>query len=82
MNTIVRRQSDGKLIGYNTDCEGAISAIEDGLKGEIGSINSGSSSPLAGRTFVLVGTGGAGRALAFGAKQRDAHVIIANCNYE
>ena len=35
MNTIVRRQSDGKLIGYNTDCEGAISAIEDGLKGRV-----------------------------------------------
>jgi len=82
VNTIVRRQSDGKLIGYNTDCEGAISAIEDGLKGETGSINSGSSSPLAGRTFVLVGAGGAGRALAFGAKQRGAHVIIANRNYE
>lgn len=82
VNTIVRRKSDGKLIGYNTDCEGAISAIEDGLKGETGSTNSGSSSPLAGRTFVLVGAGGAGRALAFGAKQRGAKVIIANRNYE
>lgn len=32
-NTIIRRPSDGKLIGYNTDCEGAISAIEDAIKG-------------------------------------------------
>ncbi|KAI3856124.1 hypothetical protein MKW98_016157, partial [Papaver atlanticum] len=33
VNTIVRRPSDGKLIGYNTDYIGAISAIEDGLRG-------------------------------------------------
>jgi shikimate 5-dehydrogenase len=33
VNTIVRRPSDGKLIGYNTDCEASITAIEDALKG-------------------------------------------------
>lgn len=33
VNTIVKRPSDGKLIGYNTDYVGAISAIEDGLRG-------------------------------------------------
>lgn len=38
-------------------------------------------SPLAGKTFVLVGAGGAGRALAFGAKSRGAQVIIFNRNY-
>ena len=32
MNTILRRKSDGKLLGYNTDCIGSISAIEDGLR--------------------------------------------------
>ncbi|EOY06378.1 Dehydroquinate dehydratase / shikimate dehydrogenas, putative isoform 4 [Theobroma cacao] len=31
VNCIIRRQSDGKLFGYNTDYVGAISAIEDGL---------------------------------------------------
>ncbi|KAH9329304.1 hypothetical protein KI387_001412 [Taxus chinensis] len=82
VNTIIRRKSDGKLIGYNTDCEGAISAIEDGLKGETGYKSSGSSSPLAEKLFVLVGAGGAGRALAFGAKQRGARVVITNRNYE
>ena len=35
-------------------------------------------SPLAGRRVVVVGAGGAGRALAFGAAARGAHVIIAN----
>lgn len=33
VNTIIRRSSDGKLVGYNTDCEASITAIEDALKG-------------------------------------------------
>jgi len=33
VNCIKRRQKDGKLFGYNTDYVGAISAIEDGLRG-------------------------------------------------
>ena len=33
VNCIIRSQSDGKLFGYNTDYVGAISAIEDGLRG-------------------------------------------------
>lgn len=33
VNTIVRRPTDGKLVGYNTDCEACITAIEDGLRG-------------------------------------------------
>ncbi|XXG79323.1 hypothetical protein AAC387_Pa09g0422 [Persea americana] len=80
VNTIVRRPSDGKLIGYNTDCEAAITAIEDAMRGP----NEGEShtSPLAGKLFVLVGAGGAGRALAFGAKSRGARIVIFNGNYE
>lgn len=33
VNTIIRRPGDGKLVGYNTDCEAAITAIEDALIG-------------------------------------------------
>ncbi|XP_042990807.1 bifunctional 3-dehydroquinate dehydratase/shikimate dehydrogenase, chloroplastic-like isoform X2 [Carya illinoinensis] len=33
VNCIIRRSTDGKLIGHNTDYVGAISAIEDGLRG-------------------------------------------------
>lgn len=83
VNTIVRRPTDGKLVGYNTDCDASISAIEDALterrithKGVL------EASPLSGKTFVLIGAGGAGRALAFGAKSRGARVIIFNRNYE
>lgn len=33
VNTIIRRPFDGKLIGYNTDCEACVTAIEDALRG-------------------------------------------------
>lgn len=33
VNTIIRRPTDGKLVGFNTDCEASITAIEDALKG-------------------------------------------------
>ncbi|XP_022758114.1 bifunctional 3-dehydroquinate dehydratase/shikimate dehydrogenase, chloroplastic-like [Durio zibethinus] len=84
VNTIVRRPMDGKLIGYNTDCEASISAIEDALRGRQVSKNGvpHSASPIAGRTFVLIGAGGAGRALAFGAKLKGARIVIFNRNYK
>ncbi|KAL1313067.1 hypothetical protein HN51_039640 [Arachis hypogaea] len=83
VNTIVRRPIDGKLVGYNTDCEGAITAIEDALI-EHGCNDGGAclSSPLAGRLFVLVGAGGAGRALAFGAKSRGARIVIFDIDFD
>ncbi|XP_061342553.1 bifunctional 3-dehydroquinate dehydratase/shikimate dehydrogenase, chloroplastic-like [Gastrolobium bilobum] len=83
VNTIIRRPNDGKLIGYNTDCEASITAIEDALRGRK-HVNGEAShtSPIAGKVFVLVGAGGAGRALAYGAKSRGARVVIFNRNYE
>ncbi|KAG8648208.1 bifunctional 3-dehydroquinate dehydratase/shikimate dehydrogenase, chloroplastic [Manihot esculenta] len=83
VNTIIRRPGDGKLIGYNTDCEASITAVEDALK-EQGHINCRESlgCSLTGRQFVVVGAGGAGRALAFGAKSRGARIIIFDINFE
>ncbi|XP_015575689.2 bifunctional 3-dehydroquinate dehydratase/shikimate dehydrogenase, chloroplastic isoform X2 [Ricinus communis] len=83
VNTIVRRPTDGKLVGYNTDCEASITAIEDALR-ERRPTNRGAldTSPLAGKTFVLIGAGGAGRALAFGASSRGARVVVFNRNFE
>ncbi|KAK1267185.1 hypothetical protein QJS04_geneDACA009151 [Acorus gramineus] len=79
VNTIIRRPSDGKLIGYNTDYVGAISAIEDGIKvSSHNAVKDGTGSPLAGKLFVVIGAGGAGKALAYGAKQKGAKVVIAN----
>ncbi|XP_011627391.1 bifunctional 3-dehydroquinate dehydratase/shikimate dehydrogenase, chloroplastic isoform X2 [Amborella trichopoda] len=81
VNTIVRRKSDGKLVGYNTDYQGAISAIEDGMRGSYGATDK-IGSPLAGKLFVVIGAGGAGKALAFGAKGKGARIVIANRSYD
>ncbi|PIA44593.1 hypothetical protein AQUCO_01700294v1 [Aquilegia coerulea] len=83
VNTIIRRPKDGKLVGYNTDCEASITAIEDALK-QSGCTNEEASltSPLEGKQFVLAGAGGAGRALAFGARSRGARIVIFDIDYE
>uniref|UniRef100_A0A2N9EJV3 shikimate dehydrogenase (NADP(+)) n=1 Tax=Fagus sylvatica TaxID=28930 RepID=A0A2N9EJV3_FAGSY len=81
VNCIVRRSTDGKIFGYNTDYVGAISAIEDGLRGSK-NISYAADSPLAGKLFVVIGAGGAGKALAYGAKEKGARVVIANRTYE
>ncbi|XP_059289085.1 bifunctional 3-dehydroquinate dehydratase/shikimate dehydrogenase, chloroplastic-like isoform X1 [Lycium ferocissimum] len=96
VNTIIRRPCDGKLIGYNTDCEASITAIEDALKGTtdnssdcftylLNGRGNGAAflpSPLARKSFVLVGAGGAGRALAFGAKSRGARIVIFDIDFD
>src|SRR4030042_2125113 len=63
VNTIVNR--GGKLIGYNTDCEGALGALEEKMN-------------LRGKKVVLLGAGGAARAIGFGLKGRDCQLIISN----
>ena len=78
VNTLVRQPDGTSLKGYNTDWSAAIAAIEGGLDAGAPSSTDASSSPLAGKTVVVVGAGGAGRALAFGAAVKGAHVVIAN----
>jgi 3-dehydroquinate dehydratase / shikimate dehydrogenase len=105
INTVIRRL-DGKLVGYNTDYIGAISAIEDGIGGPydlicslvtiilsaMGNISyilyvtgpgskDAATSPLAGRLIVVVGAGGAAKAIAYGAKEKGARVVVANRTY-
>ncbi|OMO55299.1 Dehydroquinase class I [Corchorus olitorius] len=79
INSMIRRLTDGKLIGYNVDHLGAIAAIEEGLRASNGAA---SGSPLAGRIFVVIGAGGAGKALAYGAYERGARVVVANRTYD
>ncbi|GMH08358.1 hypothetical protein Nepgr_010198 [Nepenthes gracilis] len=81
VNCLIRRPSDRKLIGYNTDYVGAITAIENGLRGTDIS-DGGAGSLLAGKLFIVIGAGGAGKALAYGAKVKGARVVIANRTYE
>ncbi|XP_022844776.1 bifunctional 3-dehydroquinate dehydratase/shikimate dehydrogenase, chloroplastic-like isoform X2 [Olea europaea var. sylvestris] len=82
-NTIVRSPTDGKLVGYNTDCEACITAIEDAFRERrVANGQVSNASPLAGKLFVLVGAGGAGRAIAFGARSRGARLVIFNRSFE
>ncbi|WP_296659122.1 shikimate dehydrogenase [Paraburkholderia sp.] len=63
VNTIDNR--DGYLTGYNTDCAGAVRALEE-------------MTPLAGQRIALLGAGGAARAIAWGAKRAGATVTVFN----
>ncbi len=63
VNTI--NQVDGKLTGYNTDCVGAVRALEEGIA-------------LQGKRLALLGAGGAARAIAYGAREAGATVTVFN----
>lgn len=64
VNTI--KNEKGRLIGYNTDGAGAVRALER----EVGK--------LAGRRVLLLGAGGAARAIAFSLVKKGAELTIAN----
>jgi shikimate dehydrogenase len=63
VNTIVNR--GGKLIGHNTDHFGALKALEEKVN-------------LSGKKVILLGAGGAARAIAYGLKERECEVTIFN----
>jgi 3-dehydroquinate dehydratase/shikimate dehydrogenase len=63
INSVVLEQE--KLIGFNTDGIGAIQAVTDRVD-------------IAGQTVVILGAGGAARAIAYAALQQKADVIILN----
>ncbi|KAG5559983.1 hypothetical protein RHGRI_003313 [Rhododendron griersonianum] len=54
--------------------------VDEGSCGS-GHANGTIGSPLAGKLFVVIGAGGAGKALAYGAKEKGARVVIANRTY-
>jgi 3-dehydroquinate dehydratase/shikimate dehydrogenase len=61
-NTVLRTPRG--LKGFNTDAAGALEAIEDVVT-------------VKGKTMLVIGTGGAARAIAFEGKRRGARVIVA-----
>jgi shikimate dehydrogenase len=67
VNTIVNRS--GKLIGYNTDCNGALEALEE-------------RTDLRGKRVVLLGAGGAARGIGFGLRERECPLIVVNRSKE
>lgn len=64
VNTVKNQQ--GKLIGFNTDGDGALRALE----GKIGKIR--------GKRVLLLGAGGAARAIAFSIARAGAELTVAN----
>ncbi|KAJ8760750.1 hypothetical protein K2173_017897 [Erythroxylum novogranatense] len=79
INCMIRRPTDGKILGYNFDYLGAIAAIEEALRASNGGPTLGS--PLAGKLFVVIGAGGAGKALAYGGYEKGARVVVVNRTY-
>ena len=67
VNTIVNR--GGKLIGHNTDHFGALRALEEKVN-------------LNRKKVILLGAGGAARAIAYGLKERECEVTIFNRSLE
>ena len=63
VNTLLNE--GGKLIGYNTDWRGALEALEEMVN-------------LKGKRVVLLGAGGAARAIGFALRTRDCGVIVSN----
>ena len=56
---------DGTLTGYNTDCIGAVRALQE-------------VTDLSGRRIALLGAGGASRAIAWGARNAGARITVFN----
>jgi shikimate dehydrogenase len=63
VNTIVN--VNGHLVGYNTDALGALKALEEKIQ-------------LSGKTCILVGAGGAARAIGFILKQKGVKLKVVN----
>jgi 3-dehydroquinate dehydratase/shikimate dehydrogenase len=69
-NTIVL---DGQQrAGYNTDYRAAMDSLEAAVA------DSGEAEPLKGKTALVLGAGGVGRAIAFGLIRRGIHVVLAD----
>lgn len=67
VNTIV--WEDEQYVGYNFDGIGALEAIEAKRR-------------VKGKLFIVVGAGGAAKAIAYEAKQRGATVVVVNRTYD
>ena len=77
VNTIVNK--DGRLVGFNTDCEAAIKVLE-GV--DLVSTKSLGETYLKEKKVTIIGAGGVARAIAFGLKERQAQITIINRNHE
>jgi shikimate dehydrogenase len=63
VNTVINYE--GRLKGYNSDCLGAVTALEEITN-------------LAGKRVAIIGAGGAARAIGFGVKSRGSRLTLIN----
>lgn len=61
INTVVKKGSD--WVGYNTDCSGAISALE-------------ACTTLQGKNVLILGSGGTAKAIGFGVKEKGGNLTV------
>lgn len=80
VNTIVYRKA--KLHGTNTDVPAAIGALEEAVAGGKKAVAEMERSPLAGRRVLLLGAGGAARAVAHGLIEKGADVTVSNRTHD
>jgi shikimate dehydrogenase len=73
VNTIVNR--GGKLVGHNTDVVGAMVALSGVM---VSLSNHGTGFPFKNKNVVVLGAGGAARAVVYGLKRAGAKVTIVN----
>jgi 3-dehydroquinate dehydratase/shikimate dehydrogenase len=71
VNTVLFKE--GQVLGYNTDYKAAMDSLENKL-GAIGT----KPSPLSGRRVLVLGAGGAARAILYGLERRGARAFIAS----
>ena len=77
-NTVVFDENGA--YGYNTDYISAVLSIETSMAGR--PVGANEESPLAGLSAMVLGAGGAGKALAYGLRERGARVVIADRKVE
>ena len=66
-NTIINR--GGRLVGYNTDGIGALKALEERME-------------LSGKSCIIIGAGGAARAIAYVLREKGIELTVANRSVE
>lgn len=74
VNVIVNRR--GKLIGYNTDCFGAMEALRQKISCRLSVISCQTGKFLRGKNVTVLGAGGAARAIVYGLKKAGAKVTV------
>lgn len=75
VNTMVFHEND--CYGYNTDYRAAMDCIE-----QMYSLDRNKEGPMEGMSAMVLGAGGAARAIAWGLHQRQAEVLLASRNYD